>query len=233
MKVNKKILEQFKKEIILLVAFATILSVGIIMSEQRSGNAVNPSNRNTQENNITPAHNVTDENEEVYETVENGVYTNYKYGFRFEYPNDVFINVNFLGNPASASFNDNEHGGYPQEYTMRIGINVEREEKEFEYNLRRALNVPEFTDKDKSPINNYLTEQIREPNLIGYIKFGYFTEYAEDYEPTITHTAVLKHNDTLLFIDIGSPPIEGVKEGQYEILKDVISSLQFFDPIEQ
>src|SRR5258706_7664811 len=107
-----------------------------------------------------------------YEKVENGVYTNYKYGIRFKYPNNIFITfINHAyenNDPKNKShlveFRDVPEHGYPvRKYNLRVYMAYDSKfvgspagfGLNFDDYYNRVVGAPLFSqDEEKTKVHN-------------------------------------------------------------------------------
>jgi hypothetical protein len=181
--------------------------------------------------------------ENPIDEVSNGVYTNYKYRFRFRYPGDIFITFqNEHPQRASgkssleATFTDTDVSSdrYPS-YTLLVFASEFRNNKNIFYeNYNRQIGVPEYTseeEKDQKLLNNKkIVEKLLIKNFPAYIDYSYIAPYASDFEPSYAnHASILKDNSLLISFSVfssGDP--DRLKEERLTILKKILDSVEFF-----
>ncbi len=216
MTVNKLLTRQrLLKPIFVFVGLAVVIYVIIsFVSQERF--------KTTSQHQVTPV---------VYEEVKNGKYINYKYGFSFEYPKDIFTDFNKLRGSESFLLRSKEEGGLP-EYDLRLGVRDEGVD-EFYEDYNRKLLVPKYDSEEEKNFahNEIIVKKLNTQGYLGYIEYGYLTPYARDIGASYYHNAKWLVNDKILSINLitsGDPDTK--RQKRLDILNSIVDSLEFFEP---
>lgn len=167
----------------------------------------------------------------TYEEVKDGKYINYKYGFSFEYPEDIFTNYSKLRAPESFLLRSEDVGGLP-EYDLRLGVRDERVE-EFYEDYNRELLVPEYDSEEEKNFshNEIVVKKLNTQENPGYIEYGYLTPYTGDIGASYYHNAKWLVDDKVLVINLitsGDPDTK--RQERLDILNSIVNSMSFFEP---
>lgn len=184
--------------------------------------------------------------------VRNGIYTNHKYGFRFEYPQEIFItfdNHQSENNKLEKSnyfveFKDVTGDGYPiKNYNLRVyagygGIPIGHPAgfgSTFGDYYKRPIGVPLFESQgDASQTHNELKiKNIKNDKFTGYVFYDYQTESLlnEGTEASVSYIADIAKGDLFITFIISSPVSanrDTLKQVRLELLEKLIDSLEFY-----
>jgi len=181
--------------------------------------------------------------EKVDDVVEDGVYTNYKYGFSFEYPTGVFTEYELVRSleetSYSAKFNDAVAGMKDISMLVFVGSEEGLMDSYTKYE-KQPLGVPEYSDDylntvDESewPFNNTIKiEDVKVGNNQGFIVYSRFIGYKLESEPTHLNSFYIQKDDKVILISIvswaGENFADDYKVEREEILEDVVNTFKFF-----
>lgn len=179
------------------------------------------------------------------DTENDGIYTNYKYGFKFEYSIDSFPftranedSVKFYESrfvPKDTAFEDwiGEgmwlYAGVAEEKYRQFSL------EEFEKNKNRPLNEPYYLDeffKDKPERewpydNNVKIEDITTDGLEGFILYSYPTGGGGGTEPAYGYKASWRKGDIVITVGVYDRN-DSRKDILLRIIQKVTNSMDFF-----
>lgn len=214
-----------KNFLILLAGGLFVLLVAVILSNKQ----------------ISPARNQTTatltEKEYPVDTENDGVYTNYKYGFRFEYPEDIFIKYIPRKNKNSilqAEFNDNSEGGYPDMFSLVVSARADDEGKEvFKKFQSLPIGVYESTDEDAAKYFNN-RKKLRDVDIGKFKGVLLYSKFVgSDTEPYHGHVLIFEKDNIVISIGIQSPPgpnlADELENERLGILDNIIDTLEIID----
>lgn len=187
------------------------------------------------------------EGEYPIDTENDGVYYNYQYGFRFDYPKEVFekytpidskegkyilsmsnvVENQILGDTHLSlhimSLNGDNNYPIVQKYNdikeLPLGV--------FEYSDDE---LDDLEKRNINPIGN--TKKIKDVTIDDYDGFVSITDFVgRDTEPSEGHTFLISKNDVLISINVSTTGITYEDElKRLEIIENIVESFDFFDP---
>jgi len=170
----------------------------------------------------------------IEESIENGVYTNYTYGFRFEYPEDVFDKtiVNTTNSTELESSRDNIS------YILDVYVYKYREEDKSKPGFGPTLYFAAINKANGEEISQYdyknsrfvtvgnKIDNITTDNYKGV--FYRYEEISEDYRlGAIYYSADWLMNDVIISVKVLAPDIEKLEKFRPQF-ENMIQTFKFF-----
>lgn len=181
------------------------------------------------------------------DTENDGLYTNYKYRYRFNYPKEMFPFMRVDGYFHNATFyeerylpDEDEESWIGQGMRLFTGVGQEkyrqRSIEQFEINRNREdgdlLYPPDHFDnkpKDEWPsFNDIKVENISTNGNPGYIIYKYYTGGGKGVEPSYGYSATWKNGDDVIVVGVYDNN-ENRKQLQLEVLREIIESMDFLE----
>ncbi|HTK03183.1 MAG TPA: hypothetical protein VL401_00200 [Alphaproteobacteria bacterium] len=185
--------------------------------------------KNQETSNTTP----TQEDKFPVDTVNDGVYTNYKYGFKFEYPKIIFKTVTSDGNSFYENESNPRYGA--TDFGLRLDVFTTSSSdfiKIFHDDDMLSIGQPKFSDAylksfssdDDRPYENKI-KAARFTN--GHLIYSYYSGWG-GVEPFYGYIASWKNKEVIVNISIYNTN-ELRKQEQLNIINGIIKSMRFFD----
>jgi len=169
--------------------------------------------------------------EKIVDSTEGGIYTNYTYKFKFDYPEYVFkyssLEIDEQTNKQDRSFLTEQFIVIPYLRVVAENVSHISQSNNENFNEIASLNTGErkVIETENSRSETIKLSQIHEGTMSG---FTYYHEgYIEDTEPNFNYNLLLKDNDKMIHVTLEIIPSD--KEVFEKIFDEIVESFKPLD----